>query len=253
MFVSQGAARTEAVEFWRRGWRLFNEIPANPAAIGDGDVLRIIDLYDGCIRYVDDQIALLLSELDALGLSDRTLVILTADHGDEFLEHDDIFHKSPFLYDELIHVPLIIRHPQFADGRRIPEIVRLIDLMPTLLELFDLPASPAAQGRSLLPLIEGRGPWLPVAAYSESYEFMSVRTLPHKLMIDRRADGDTYCYDLEEDPLERVNTYGAEAACDSLEIELGKFLRLISVPPIGRPARELDERTQEQLRSIGYM
>ena len=253
MFTSPGAVRTEAVEFWRRGWRLFNEIPANPDAIGQAEVRRIIDLYDGCIRYVDEQIARLLAELDALGLSDRTLVILTADHGDEFLEHGDIFHKSPFLYDELTHVPLIVRHPQYQEGRRIPEIVRHIDLMPTLLKIFDLPPSPAAQGRSLVPLLSGAGPWLPVAAYSESYEFMAVRTLLHKLMIDRRAAGKTYCYDLYEDPGERTNIHGRAAACDSLEIELGKFLRMISVPPTGRPGRELDEHTREQLRSLGYM
>ncbi|MBD3236391.1 MAG: sulfatase-like hydrolase/transferase [Candidatus Eisenbacteria bacterium] len=253
MFTSPGAARTEAVEFWRRGWRLFNEIPADPQAIGTAEVRRIIDLYDGCIRYADEQIARLLAELEALGIADRTLVILTADHGDEFLEHGDIFHKSPFLYDELIHVPLIVRHPAFPEPLRIPQIVRHIDLMPTLLEVFDLPPSPAAQGRSLLPLFDASGPWLPVAAYSESYQFMGVRTRGHKLMIDRTADGAAYCFDLREDPGERVNIYGQAGPCDSLEVELNKFLLKISVPPAGRPGRELDERTQEQLRSIGYM
>lgn len=253
VFASPDAVHTDAEKLWQRGWTVFGQLPSQKDILSPGEVKRIAELYDGAIRYVDEQLARLLGELDSLGLAENTLLVLTSDHGTEFLEHGDIFHKSPFLYDELIHVPLIIRFPGLPSGERVTHIVRHIDLMPTLLKVFDLPPSPGMQGQSLMSLLGGAGLWRRVPAFSESYAFMSVRTQSHKLMYDRRADGTAYGYDLARDPKEMINVSGESSACDSLDAVLTGFLRKVSLPIRRQPSRELDHRTREQLRSIGYM
>ncbi len=260
MFASPAAAgASSAVDFWKRGWERFTQNPSSRANIEAGEVQRLIDLYDGSIRYVDEEVARLLRELDALGLSARTMVIITADHGDEFLEHGDLFHKSPFLYDELTHIPLIVKWPGATSGQRREETVRQIDLLPTLLQVFDLPPSTAAQGRSLVPLLtgdEGPGPgvpWADLPAFSESYEFTAVRTPGNKCMAERKADGRTLCFDLLSDPGERRAIQGECQACDSLRQALLDFQRRRDLAPPDGSGRELDERTREQLRSLGYL
>jgi arylsulfatase A-like enzyme len=94
------------------------------------------------LSYVDEQVGELLKTLDGLGLSKDTLILLTSDHGEEFLEHGDFGHGGMIhladngktrikLYDELLHVPLIVYLPEFSQlPRRIPALVSLVDLSP---------------------------------------------------------------------------------------------------------------------------
>ena len=252
MFTSPEASQVQARQLWKRNWSVFKMLPSEQPLLSTGDLLRIVDLYDGAIRYVDDQIRRILDELDRQGLAGNTLVIITSDHGDEFLDHGDIFHKSPFLYDELIHVPLLVRYPGDSGGRRESAIVRHIDIMPTLLALFGLPVDGAAQGRSLLPLLGGTGVWKPVPAFSQSYEFISVRTPERKLMYDLAHDKG-YCFDLTGDPGERTNVYGDEAACGTLESDLIGFLKRTVAHPADANPHEIDPRTRRILGSLGYL
>ena len=253
-FRSPGASETLPERLWTKRWSVFNMLPDNPDALARSDLLRVIDLYDGAIRYVDDQLGRLLGELDRLGLAENTLVILSADHGDEFLEHGDIFHKSPFLYDELVHVPLVIRSPEIKNARRVDRIVRHIDLMPTAMEVFDLPTGKSLQGQSLMPLLTGLEEWSPVAAFSQSYQFIAMRTPGHKLMYDL-ANSRGYCFDLLADPNETQNLYGdsVQVTCDSMEVVLMEFFRKVSVSSQGTVGEELDPRTQRVLKSLGYI
>ena len=251
MFISPGASQAAAADLWRRSWSISKMLPAEEGALPAGDQLRIVDLYDAAIRYADHEIGRLLATLDRLGLRDRTLVIITGDHGEEFLDHGDIFHKSPFLYDELTHVPLLIRGPGIA-SRREGSLVRHIDLLPTLLALLRQPAAEAARGQSLLPLLYGTGEWEPALAFSQSYQFMAVRTPERKLMYDLPGDRG-FCFDLVSDPQELQNVYGQSAACDSLEGVLIDFLKGTFSTPVGATQHEIDPHTRRVLGSLGYV
>ncbi len=124
--------------------------------------------YLGEIAFADEQVGRLLAALDERGLSGRTLVVLTSDHGEGLGEHDEPTHAS-LVYDTTLLVPLIVRAPgHIAAGRRIAAQVRLIDLAPTVLDLLGLPIDARIEGRSLRGLLAGRdeppAPW----AYSET-------------------------------------------------------------------------------------
>ena len=113
-----------------------------------------INRYDGEIRYVDHYFQELIDHLRRTDKLDETLVIFTADHGEELYDHGEQGHGHT-LYNELLEVPLIVRHPRFSPARR-SEIVRLVDVLPTLIEVCGLePQNAVLQGRTLVPLLEG--------------------------------------------------------------------------------------------------
>lgn len=119
------------------------------------DVQHVRAMYDAEIRYTDDHIAKLIARLDALGLTDDTIIVFTADHGEEFYEHGKKGHQRNF-FSESVRIPLVIRYPHRIDpGTVVTPIVRIQDIMPTVLELTDTGVPAYATGASLLPLMEG--------------------------------------------------------------------------------------------------
>ena len=116
--------------------------------------------YDAEIAMVDDYLGRLLDALDAQGILDDTLIVVTADHGEEFLEHG-YFEHAWTLYDEVMHVPLIFWRPGMLEPGRRADFVSLVDLLPTLLEFAGLPGSPGDfDGAPLFLHDDARG-WLP--------------------------------------------------------------------------------------------
>ena len=177
-------------------------------------------LYDAEIRRLDSEFfARLRRTLVATGLDANTIVVISADHGEELLDRGLVGHISTYqearLYDEVIRIPLLVRWPgHLPAGRVIDDPVQCIDIMPTLLELASAPAPSGMQGQSLLPLIEG-GEWQPkplfFASSSGGYtadadeyrrRIRAVRTARWKL-IDNAWEGSRELYDLVADPLER--------------------------------------------------
>ncbi len=134
----------------------------------DGPTIEYFEaLYDGGVRYVDEVLKGFFDELGQLGLEDETTIIVTSDHGEEFMEHGRVGHTQ--LYPETLHVPLLILHPDLQRERRVSDLVQSIDIAPTLLALAGAPPLEHAAGRSLVPLLEGAG--LPAsAAYAEVLE-----------------------------------------------------------------------------------
>ncbi len=113
--------------------------------------------YDGCIRYVDDHIENLLSELKKRGVLDHTIVVITSDHGEAFGEHNLVGHKIS-LYREAIHVPLIVWNPKtIPAGRHVRRPVSLVDIPRTLISLADPAYHGSFPGRSLQELWAGNG------------------------------------------------------------------------------------------------
>jgi arylsulfatase A-like enzyme len=114
---------------------------------------REIDLYDGEIAFTDDYVGRVLDELARSRLDDDTIVVIVADHGEEFMEHGETRHGKN-LYEETVRVPLMIRAPGFHPTR-VESVIASVDLMPTLLELADVKTDFPIEGQSLIPLLRG--------------------------------------------------------------------------------------------------
>lgn len=145
-----------------------------------------MDLYDGEIAFTDSFVGRVLAALDRLKLADDTIVVLLSDHGEEFYDHGDLRHGLT-LHREVVRIPLMIRAPGIA-SRRVEQVVRMVDVLPTLLELLALPKASIAQGTSLARAMNGeRIEELPVYAelrLREDYFADAIQQGRWKLIID---------------------------------------------------------------------
>lgn len=239
--------------------------------IREADMLSfIISQYDGGIRYTDDYIKSLLEELEDLGLDKNTLVILTADHGEAFQEHGEFFHGHD-IYDELIHVPLIMRLPGILPQNKvIHNLVRQIDIVPTVLNILDISFPKFIQGVNLMPLIQGKKNFK-LDVFSEIYSgriysrryLKGIRTEKWKT-IQSYVSQDAYSYelyDLENDPKE-INNLA------NINLEVLEFFKtklkdytlsckkirksILGKDYVDKPVA-LDEGKKELLRNLGYL
>ena len=211
--------------------------------------------YDGEIAYMDQSIAKLMATVDALGLADRTLVVVTGDHGEGLGEHDEPTHAM-FLYRTTLEVPLFIQVPGGRE-RRIPGIVRHIDLAPTILDLLGTPPGSDMQGASLIPLINGDEK-TGREAYSESiyakvhYGWApqrSITTAKYEFIDTPKAE----LYDREEDPRQLRNLIETKAAvAESLKERLHAIVDRHTRKDLADPVK-MDADTEAKLRSLGYL
>ena len=169
------------------------------------------DPYVGEIAYADFQIGRLLEALERQALLSRTIVVVTGDHGESLGEHGECDHGI-FLYESVLRIPLMIRAPSIKP-RRVSSVVRIIDVMPTVLDLLGLPL-PATDGVSLTGLMKGERQELEAYAesiYPQRFGWSPLRSLRDgrfKLIEAPRPE----LYDLEQDPLEEHNLYGERPA-----------------------------------------
>jgi arylsulfatase A-like enzyme len=232
-------------------------------------------LYAGGVANSDRWLGVLLDRLDELGIADEVLVVVTSDHGEELGEHDPeaIYDRHGHsLYEELIHVPLVVRLPRRASaGTRVPSVSATVDVMPTILDLVGLPPAAEAQGVSLRERWEtgadpGRPAWSEALAWG--YEQKSVRSGNDKLVFTMDAEWVTAngrhalpeqpagveLFDLGGDPRETVNLADADADRTERAAALQRQLREHHARDQGRPVRvQLDAETLEQLRALGYV
>jgi arylsulfatase len=193
-------------------WEMFRDLWFNKLGpVTDAEY--VASLYDAEIRHVDDGIAELLGGLDSIGLTEETLVVLTGDHGESLYQHD-IYFDHHGLYDDVIHVPLLMRAPQsIRPGQTIAPLVQHLDLAPTLLEAAGAPIPPSMEGRSLWPLATGQtesGGWDRVIACENTWQSKwAVRTPTTKFILAREPDRHQMppreLYDLTVDPEETTN------------------------------------------------
>jgi arylsulfatase A-like enzyme len=199
-------------------------------------------LYDAEIRRMDDQLfAGLRRTLNETGLAENTIVVVSADHGEELLDRGLVGHISTFkegrLYDEITRIPLVLWMPgTLPAGRVVEDPVQCIDIMPTLLEMAGVAVPASAQGRSLLPVINKDPNWESKPLFFESsaagyganpeeYDrrFRAVRTAGWKLIHDV-AEERYELYDLRRDPQELDDIWGQNTArADSLGTMLNEW------------------------------
>lgn len=211
----------------------------------------VVGSYDAEIRGADQAFAALIEHLKQSGLYDKTVIILTSDHGEEFEERGWIGWHAHTLYDELLRVPLLVKLPQrISAGRTVDQQVRGIDLMPTILEIAAIPLPAHLQGSSLIPLIEGRPDPADRTTISErdvkrEKRALSVRTERWKWYRES-------LYDLGADPLEKRNV-AAEFPEVVEDLRAGLDAALNGAASEARPEIEVNPEMLEQLRSLGYL
>ncbi len=221
------------------------------------DVDHLLSLYDAEIRYTDATLGKMLAALEAKGLLDNTVVVITADHGEEFLDHGAKGHQHT-LFDELIRVPLVFwARGRLPRGVVIDEPVGLSDIAPTIAELAGIAGAPSVDGTSLVPFLRGDGPESrPV--FSVLYEpllprikLAAVRVGTQKL-IYRESDKAWLSYDLAVDPGEQAPT---EATLDALRSALTEYVAQSSAYLAEKSAGEeaLPRDVSERLRQLGYV
>ncbi len=223
----------------------------------------ITDLYDAEIAYTDAGLERLWRELDDEELRDRTLVVLTSDHGEGLGAHGRLEHGG-LLFEELLRIPLLMRIPGDAwQPRRIPELVRSVDVVPTVLELLGISeAIDTFQGRSLVPLLSGAAPAAPTFSHGrndldgEADPLFSVRDGRWRLLADLDAESSRL-FDLDADPGETRDVAGEQAAVverlwGELRAQNERDRVLRAGLPSGRGAPTLSPETIQELRQLGY-
>jgi len=231
--------------------RLEGGSPEGAARLTAADRARIVDLYDGGIRYTDGLVAHVLGLVEALGIAGSTTVVLYSDHGEELWDHASVIH-SHSVYDELVHVPLIWRIPGLAP-RRVTQQVRLIDVAPTLLEVLGVSQPPSFEGHSLVALMSGEaGAGGDRPAVSEMNRSSSLTVWPWKLVVEPPA---TRLFDLAADPGEQSDLASREPArvrelAQALERAIGseRARPVEATEPDG-----LDAEMTRRLRELGYL
>jgi arylsulfatase A-like enzyme len=211
-------------------------------------------LYDGGIRHVDDWFGRFLAFLKEEGVFDRAILVFLSDHGDEFEEHDSVFHER--IYASVTRIPLMIRFPGGRHREVVEEAVESIDLMPTLLEVLGLEPPAGVQGQSLLPRIRGEGE-LRELAISESLYFgrrVALATSDLRLVYTAQG-GAAELYEYRRDPLEQRDVAAEHpAAVERLVRGVGQWQALVeSQRHDAEEVEEMKDETLEQLRALGYL
>jgi arylsulfatase A-like enzyme len=206
------------------------ENPGDEANLSDSlsklDAQFLKELYLEKVRAADERVGNFLQYLRQSGLLDRSVVILFSDHGDEFMEHNAVDHGAT-LYEEQLHVVMMIRFPGFAKRNDIYSPVRTIDVFPTVFDALQIQGPSGVDGKSLLPLLRGQELKLGVFAETDYRLYRHLRSFrkgEYKLILDLQ-DGDKELYNLKEDPMEQKDISSSEPRITyEMEQSLRKWL-----------------------------
>jgi tetratricopeptide (TPR) repeat protein len=211
--------------------------------------------YDGEIAYVDEIVGAFIKYLKSHQLYDRSTIVLLSDHGEGLGDHGEQEHGL-FVYEEAVHVPLIIKQEGNAGaGRRVAELVQHIDLVPTVLDFVRAPIPGQLRGRSLKSLLDGTGRPEPVAVYSEALyaryhfgwsELTALTDERYRYIKAPRQE----LYDLERDIKERTNL--ADERAQATQAMRGALDRISAGAVIQMPSA-VSADARERLQALGYV
>jgi arylsulfatase A-like enzyme len=242
----------------KKGYELMNAIhgveeelwKGSPGAMTDAQYLS--GLYDGEISYLDRKIWELVEGLKDRGIMDNTILFITSDHGEQFGEHGLMEHRNS-LYQELISVPLILYSPSLYPPRTIDGMVSLCDIPVTILDILRIPAPGSVQGKSLLPLLNGKteeGPRPIVTEWKDSKALIQgdwkyIRSAGRK---------KEELYNIVDDPHEEVNMIAREPEIargldGSLQAWIDSFKPLVAA----NEGKKMNETLRERLKALGYL
>jgi arylsulfatase A-like enzyme len=238
------------------------------------DVAMLASLYDGEVASVDAELRQLFADLERRGVLDHAVIVITADHGEEFWEHGNLTHGTS-LYNESVRIPLIVVAPGFAGGERVEENVSLVDVAPTLLDLAGVPREARFEGRSLVPLLRPqswparlRAAWrgdleppprgvllqLEALGYGLDTREQTEGMVRQSFKLLMQPGGFPETYDLRTDPAEKIMNPPALQGESAALVKQLESARADLSTRAGATAEKaaLDEATREKLRALGY-
>ena len=236
--------------------------PQIESGIAPRDLAHLMALYDGEIAHTDDHVGQVLQLLRDMGLAKKTLLIIVSDHGEGFMEHGKVFHGNS-LFEELIHVPLILRLPGVIPaGRRIKDNASQVDVMPTVLGLLGIAAPAGLQGIDLSSACRGLGRPPDRILWSESaYPYFpplrAARWGPYKLIqekgcrpmpllvVSEDGESDAWKAGLDDKQRHQVEEMLTEALASGPSASEG--------PNRAANRSKIDEATLRRLKSLGYV
>lgn len=229
------------------------------------DIENMVARYDGEIRYVDEEIGRFVSYLDRKGILQKSTIVIIADHGESFLEHNQVKHGR-VLYDNETHVPMIMwRAKNNWGGKRVSEPVEIIDVMPTLMGMLGMEKPAGIHGRDLF----GAAPAQPDPTFALSWNsqdyikdiplyMMSVRQPPFKYIITRTRKTDEFYreefYHVETDPGELVDArelYPQDFA--KMKETLEWWNKATDITPKRDMDESVDPEKMKRLKDLGYV
>jgi len=257
-FAPPSGRRGRALPVSRDNVGVTNAIPQYQRLPGHTEVEYYVSQYDGEIAYTDHYIGELLSELERLRLSRRTLVVLTADHGELLGEHGRYFLHGETVLDAVIKVPLIVRGPGVPSGQVVGQQVSTLDVMPTILAAaLRRPGEPAQMvGRDILTRGAGSATATPGYSYDVTTGESCVRTGRYKHVWRSLGQRSSSFYDLKADPAENGGTPPPKAIAEQLRGLASRFDAAWRVGPSIAPRKAGGARRGpdwETLRSLGYV
>jgi choline-sulfatase len=243
-----------------RDRELLEGIKVGRIRLGDRDRQRLEALYDGEITYHDTHFGSIIDALESRGLAEETIVVFTADHGEEFWDHDSVGHGHS-VFEELINVPLIVRIPGVTDGAmRIDDSVGLVDVLPTIFEALGMPVPEDLSGESFLPELMGASadaPRFAVTGFMDGWRAINVG----RLKLIHRTERRIQLYDLIDDPDETRDL----AAERPIAVRYARGLLGLGLAqarpgaatrrraPIQQERVPIDDTTRAQLEALGYL
>ena len=228
-----------------------------PYAIDQETIEYSVALYDAQINFWDDCLSQFFEKLKKRGLLENTIVVIVADHGEEFNEHKGFGHGFT-VYSEMLHVPMyFVFENKLPGGVVRNDLARLIDVIPTLCGLSGIDTDGMnLEGVDLFDKENSQGRNNDRIVFSETYqgkEPLSVRTAVYQLIFNRNLKNWEF-YSLKEDPIEEKDIY---SKTDIQEItEMKKLLSIYmrgKNPDLRYRSKEIDAKTKEELRSLGYV
>ncbi len=245
---------------------LLHDAKKNPPSVtfSRSDVLRLKALHDGEITQHDRHMGTFINRLKEAGLWEDTVFVFVSDHGEEFHEHGSWGHGHS-IYQELLHVPLMIHREGVVPSRRIPTTVSTMDIAPTVCELAGIAPMPNIAARSLVPLLYGQSRPGPAVAMSEFLDERRVITAGrYKFFV--RGNLTVSMFDLEDDPGEQnqLSPSDRPIAARYLRTLQGQFLGASNraqwldaeqtrAPALRAGEVRMDDELQQQLRELGYL
>jgi len=217
--------------------------------------------YDANLRYADFLVSQLVARLTEMGRMDDTVVLVTSDHGESFWEHGRYGHAH-FLHEHLVHVPLVIRVPEAMgiEPRVVDDLVELVDLFPTLVELFGISPPDGLEGDSLVPMMRGEPASVTASGFAQDGWLERVAVFDQQRKAIFEADHDTMglqlegYFDLQKDPAEQVDLGELADGLEPLRHLAESYFSTQARNSLsGQEGDALPQEQIDELKAIGYL
>ncbi len=226
--------------------------------LSGADVAYLASLYDAEIAQLDAQLARLFRRLRRRGLLDHAIVVVTADHGEEFRDHGSLQHGTA-LFEETVRVPLIVTGGSLPAGRVVTDPVSIVDIAPTVLALAGAPPEPRFEGRSLVellgPPVDGRDVILELESLGLPYDLRrhAAGIVQDRLAVLVQPGGTAVSYDLGSDPHEtEPNPPALSEEAAAMRARLEQRRAALATRAGKAESAPVDREMRERLRALGY-